>query len=110
MGRYAEAFDRSLHDPDGFWGEAARDIDWYRSPSVVLDGSARPKGVVRDNGGHAVALRWTMANIYDTGPGRRAARPRHRGVVAGRGRISWRFRSNRGVRAARNWGLAGRSR
>ena len=28
-----------------------------------------PKGVVRDNGGHAVALRWTMENIYDVGPG-----------------------------------------
>ena len=28
-----------------------------------------PKGVVRDNGGHAVALSWTMANIYDIGPG-----------------------------------------
>ncbi|HET7138725.1 MAG TPA: acetate--CoA ligase [Arthrobacter sp.] len=28
-----------------------------------------PKGVVRDNGGHAVALSWTMANIYDVGPG-----------------------------------------
>lgn len=28
-----------------------------------------PKGVVRDNGGHAVALAWTMANIYDVGPG-----------------------------------------
>ena len=24
-----------------------------------------PKGVVRDNGGHAVALLWTMANLYD---------------------------------------------
>jgi propionyl-CoA synthetase len=31
--------------------------------------TARPKGVVRDNGGHAVALRWSMENIYDTGPG-----------------------------------------
>jgi propionyl-CoA synthetase len=31
--------------------------------------TARPKGVVRDNGGHAVALRWTMDAIYDTGPG-----------------------------------------
>ena len=31
--------------------------------------TAKPKGVVRDNGGHAVALRWTMANIYDTKPG-----------------------------------------
>lgn len=28
-----------------------------------------PKGVVRDNGGHAVALAWTMKNIYDVGPG-----------------------------------------
>lgn len=27
-----------------------------------------PKGVVRDNGGHAVALAWTMKNIYDVGP------------------------------------------
>ena len=31
--------------------------------------TAKPKGVVRDNGGHAVALRWSMENIYDTGPG-----------------------------------------
>jgi propionyl-CoA synthetase len=28
-----------------------------------------PKGVVRDNGGHAVALRWTMEAIYDAAPG-----------------------------------------
>jgi propionyl-CoA synthetase len=28
-----------------------------------------PKGVVRDNGGHAVALSWTLENIYDIGPG-----------------------------------------
>lgn len=28
-----------------------------------------PKGVVRDNGGHAVALTWTMENIYGAGPG-----------------------------------------
>ncbi len=28
-----------------------------------------PKGVVRDNGGHAVALSWSMANIYGIGPG-----------------------------------------
>ncbi|MGZ4595219.1 MAG: propionyl-CoA synthetase [Actinomycetes bacterium] len=31
--------------------------------------TAKPKGVVRDNGGHAVALRWSMENIYDIGPG-----------------------------------------
>ncbi len=31
--------------------------------------TGKPKGVVRDNGGHAVALSWSMANIYDIGPG-----------------------------------------
>jgi propionyl-CoA synthetase len=31
--------------------------------------TGKPKGVVRDNGGHAVALRWTMTNLYDVGPG-----------------------------------------
>ncbi|AQW54713.1 propionyl-CoA synthetase [Streptomyces violaceusniger] len=31
--------------------------------------TGRPKGVVRDNGGHAVALAWSMASIYDIGPG-----------------------------------------
>ena len=28
-----------------------------------------PKGVVRDNGGHMVALKWTMSNMYDIKPG-----------------------------------------
>ena len=28
-----------------------------------------PKGVIRDNGGHAVALKWTMKNIYGMEPG-----------------------------------------
>jgi propionyl-CoA synthetase len=31
--------------------------------------TGRPKGIVRDNGGHAVALQWTMPNIYDVAPG-----------------------------------------
>jgi propionyl-CoA synthetase len=31
--------------------------------------SGLPKGVVRDNGGHAVALAWSMPNIYGVGPG-----------------------------------------
>jgi propionyl-CoA synthetase len=42
MGRYAEAFQRSLADPGGFWGEAAREIDWYRAPTEVLDASNPP--------------------------------------------------------------------
>ncbi len=65
-----------------------RDVDWEQAmadaepadcvpvaatdPLYILYTSgttARPKGVVRDNGGHAVALRWSMENIYDTGPG-----------------------------------------
>ncbi len=28
-----------------------------------------PKGVVRDNGGHAIALKWSMQNIYGVGSG-----------------------------------------
>ena len=28
-----------------------------------------PKGVVRDNGGHAVALKWSMQNVYGVKPG-----------------------------------------
>ena len=31
--------------------------------------TGQPKGVVRDNGGHLVALKWTMKNIYDVDPG-----------------------------------------
>jgi len=31
--------------------------------------TGRPKGVVRDNGGHAVALRFSMENIYGMKPG-----------------------------------------
>lgn len=31
--------------------------------------TGQPKGVVRDNGGHMVALKWSMPNIYDIAPG-----------------------------------------
>jgi propionyl-CoA synthetase len=31
--------------------------------------TGKPKGVVRDSGGHAVALRWTMPNVYDVDTG-----------------------------------------
>jgi propionyl-CoA synthetase len=65
-----------------------RDITWERAlagadsvacvsvaatdPLYVLYTSGttgKPKGVVRDNGGHAVALRWSMANVYGIEPG-----------------------------------------
>jgi propionyl-CoA synthetase len=42
MGRYAEVFRRSLADPEGFWGEAAKGVEWYREPTVVLDASNPP--------------------------------------------------------------------
>ena len=30
-----------------------------------------PKGIVRDNGGHAVALSWSLANVFGVGAGER---------------------------------------
>ncbi|HKA05290.1 MAG TPA: AMP-binding protein, partial [Acidimicrobiales bacterium] len=67
---------------------AGRDHDWHdlmaeaaphdcvpvaaTDPLYILYTSGttgKPKGVVRDNGGHAVALRWSLPNIYDTHPG-----------------------------------------
>ena len=67
---------------------ATRDIDWnkLRSQSkpasyVELDAwdplyiiytsgtTGKPKGVIRDNGGHAVALEFSMKYIYDAKPG-----------------------------------------
>ena len=67
---------------------AVRHIDWYEAravaghadcvpvesshPLYILYTSGttgQPKGVVRDNGGHAVALKWSMKNIYNADPG-----------------------------------------
>ena len=65
-----------------------RDIDWATAmesavpaecvpvlatdPLYILYTSGttgEPKGVVRDNGGHLVALKWSMKNIYGVDPG-----------------------------------------
>lgn len=65
-----------------------RDLDWSEAlegaqpvgcvpvkatdPLYILYTSGttgKPKGVVRDNGGHAVALAWSMRYVYDVKPG-----------------------------------------
>lgn len=65
-----------------------RDLDWEEAmaaahpvdcvpveatdPLYILYTSGttgQPKGIVRDNGGHAVALAWSMRNIYGVQPG-----------------------------------------
>ncbi len=67
---------------------AGRDLDWEelaasasaspcvpvhaREPLYILYTSGTtgmPKGVVRDNGGHAVALKWSLRNVYGVEPG-----------------------------------------
>ncbi|WP_428098944.1 propionyl-CoA synthetase [Candidatus Rariloculus sp.] len=39
---YAQAYERSLNDPERFWAEAARDIDWIEPWQRVLDDSNAP--------------------------------------------------------------------
>ena len=65
-----------------------RDVDWEEAVSVAAPHecipveatdplyilytsgtTGQPKGIVRDHGGHAVALHWSMKNIYDVNPG-----------------------------------------
>jgi propionyl-CoA synthetase len=67
---------------------SGRDVDWneflqgaapVQCVSVAADDplyilytsgtTGLPKGIVRDNGGHAVALTWSMEAIYDVAPG-----------------------------------------
>ncbi|MEV4357740.1 propionyl-CoA synthetase [Nonomuraea sp. NPDC049625] len=68
--------------------DEGRDLDWARAvraaepadcvsvaatdPLYILYTSGTtglPKGVVRDNGGHAVALHWSMSHVYGAAPG-----------------------------------------
>jgi len=42
MGDYRETYERSITDPEAFWGEQAELVDWFRKPERVLDDSAPP--------------------------------------------------------------------
>ena len=42
MGKYADAFDRSISDREYFWLDAARAVDWVTPPGTALDESAAP--------------------------------------------------------------------
>ncbi|MBL25665.1 MAG: propionyl-CoA synthetase [Rhodospirillaceae bacterium] len=76
---------RDVHPVDPI---AGRDIDWHDAmatadpadwvpvkatdPLYILYTSGttgQPKGVVRDNGGHMVGLKWSMKNVYGMDPG-----------------------------------------
>ena len=39
---YAETYQRSIDDPEGFWLEAARGVDWISPPKQALDSSSAP--------------------------------------------------------------------
>ena len=41
-GAYARAYETSRQDPEAFWAEAAKDIDWITKPRQVLDESRAP--------------------------------------------------------------------
>ncbi|HZT27691.1 MAG TPA: propionyl-CoA synthetase [Pseudolabrys sp.] len=38
--RYHDTYARWQRDPEGFWGEAAKEIDWYEAPKKVFDKNA----------------------------------------------------------------------
>ena len=39
---YKSTSSRALHDPEGFWLEASRRIEWFTAPTVALDRSRAP--------------------------------------------------------------------
>ena len=37
MTTYAEAYRRSIEQPEAFWSEHARAIDWFTFPTTILE-------------------------------------------------------------------------
>ena len=42
MEAYREQYERSIREPEAFWAEAARELDWFREWDAVLDESGAP--------------------------------------------------------------------
>ena len=47
--KYQEMYARSLKDPDGFWAEQAKRLDWYSAPTKIKNTSFDP---------HNVSIKW----------------------------------------------------
>ena len=43
--KYQSMYDASLSDPDAFWGEHAKSLDWIKPFSIVKNTSYAPKAV-----------------------------------------------------------------
>ena len=68
-GEYLAVWERSINDPDGFWREAAEEIDWITPPRIICDPDSEAPATLWFTGGELN----TCANALD----------RH--VAAGRG-------------------------
>ena len=68
MASYHDVYARSLADPEGFWGEAARAIDWIEPPTRTLDATRAP------------FVRWFPGGVLNT-----CANAVDRHIEAGRG-------------------------
>lgn len=41
-GEYKQAYEASRKDPQKFWGDASKDVDWFEAPKTILDDSNLP--------------------------------------------------------------------
>ena len=43
--KYQEMYDQSINDPDGFWAEQARRLDWIKDPTIIKNASFDPVSI-----------------------------------------------------------------